>query len=163
MVSDARGTRFTFDIAGQRQVDRQLSRFGENVRDLRPFYQDTVREFSAIAEDQFNTEGGRAQKWEPLNPAYAAFKARMFPATGILHATGRLRASIVAGNTSESVKDIRPQSLRWGTTVPYAVKHQTGDGVPERRIIDLTREDRQDVLRRLQRYLVTQERVGAIV
>ena len=103
---------------------------------------------------QFESEGERGSGgWVPLSPAYAAWKAIHYPGQPMLQRTGRLIESFEGG--PGAIRVVRPESLAFGSDIPYGTYHQTGTGrMPRRRIIDLTEEDRTMIMREIQRYLV---------
>src|SRR5688572_696289 len=79
-------------------VDRVAKAFADlkaSVRDLRPFWKsDELRPRllgGALDQDGRDRFG---RPFEPLNPVYAAWKAKHFPGKPVLERTGRLRDSL---------------------------------------------------------------------
>jgi phage gpG-like protein len=89
--------------------------------------------------EQFTSQGalGQSGRWAPLQERYRAYKARTYPGRTILERSGRLRASLQV-QTGDTVIETTPQSLFFGTDVPYGIYHQSGSGVPRRQIFSLT-------------------------
>ena len=93
--------------------------------------------------------------WQTLKASTIASKLRANQDLRILHATLRLRRSLT-GRSPDSVREFRRGRMRWGTRVEYAGYHQTGtDRLPRRRPVELTETARRQVVRILQRYIVT--------
>jgi phage gpG-like protein len=140
-----------FTVFGERQLARALSRFGEGVRDVRPAWEDMANEFIRIEREQFVSSGGRSGGWRPLSPAYAASKPAGRP---IMVLSGDLRRSLTQQG-GQNIREIRPEEMRLGTRVPYAIFHQQGTRrMPARRVVDLSEDDRRNWVRILQRYFV---------
>jgi phage gpG-like protein len=115
----------------------------KNVRaglmDLSPAWRGPVREiFFTMMREQFKQEGAyTGEKWVPLNPAYAAWKARKYPDKGILQRMGYLHDSLT-GSTEWSVFRSGPSFAEYGTRLVYAATHQYGDAsrnIPQRQVI----------------------------
>lgn len=68
--------------------------------------------------------------------------------------TDRLYRSLAnAAMSEDTVKEIRPTYARFGTNVPYAHRHQVGGGgIPARKIVNLTEEDKKRWAKILQRF-----------
>ncbi len=156
------GVRFTLEIEGEVQLDRALSRFGEHLSDMAPFFEQLSNKLMSITSLQFDSEGGRTGGWAPLSPQYAAYKLSQVGAQPLLSYSGRMRRSLTERG-GENIREITSDSLRWGTSVrssggfPYPRVHQTGGpraNIPQRRIIDLTEDDRREMMKMLQRWMV---------
>lgn len=94
-----------------------------------------------VFKEQFDTEGGRANAWQPLAPEYAAWKARHFAGAPILVRTGAMRADFL-GEGEGSIRRVTRDSLEVGATSKFARFHQTGTGrMPARPPIDATDQD----------------------
>jgi len=145
----------TFEVAGDVQIARSLSRFGEGVKDMRPVFEEIAKLFFSIERRQFDSEGSYGSgRWAPLSPTYADWKERNFPGQPILQRSRRLMSSLI-GVTSDTVKETSPMSFRIGTSVPYAIYHQEGTGrMPMRKVIDLTESDKREWTKVVQRWLV---------
>lgn len=84
-------------------------------RAMVPILEDSV-------EQQFKTQGHGT--WAQLARSTIARKKG---STRILFDSGRLMKSFLTGG-ADHVEDISPRRFRWGSTVPYALFHQTGTG-----------------------------------
>jgi phage gpG-like protein len=154
------GVRFTMEVEGEVQLDRALSRFGDHLSDMSPFFEVVANMLQDIVGQQFDTEGGRTGGWTPLSPQYAAYKLSQVGSQPTLVYTGRMRRSLIERG-GDNIREITSDSLRWGTSVrseggfPYPRAHQTGTRkMPQRRIIDLTEDDRRSLMKALQRFFV---------
>ncbi len=148
-------TQVNFEILGERQVSRMLSRTTDKIADLGPYWQMVTGLLQDSIKEQFNTEGGRTGGWAPLSDRYATDKARRFGSQPILVATGRLKDSLTGGSGFISRQEGN-ESLRFGTQLGYGTYHQTGTSkMPQRRILDLTDNDRRTMMKMLQRHLFT--------
>lgn len=134
-----------FEVANEVQFSRAFEEANSS-------YMNFEKPFGLMAEDFFQTmstifsaEGsfeGRS-RWAALSPAYARWKARHFPGKKILELNGRLKNSLVTKGGPDNVLEITPDTLVVGTTVPYAIYHQTGTPkMPMRKIIELTNEQK---------------------
>lgn len=122
-----------------------LAAIGGRARDLTSFWIDVFApDYFARVQDLFAMEGqsrgagGRLGRghWEPLSPAYAAWKRRHFPGTKILERTGALRASLEwsgSGLGAGGFFQPTPTRVMFGTDIPYGKYHQHGGGrMPQR-------------------------------
>jgi phage gpG-like protein len=146
--------RLTFSVLGDKQVDFAIQRFTEGVSDLTPAWEDIRDYFWQVEGELFDSEGssGESGLWQPLSPQYAAWKAIHY-GTPILERTGALRESLTGGDGSQV--QISPMRLGIGSTVFYGIFHQMGTSkMPQRKAIDLTYENQQEIARAVQRHLV---------
>lgn len=145
---------FQIEFAGEVQLSRVLSRVTDRAQNLRPFLDRIGEYLREVAQEQFESEGGRSRAWRPLSPGYAAQKLARFGQRSILVATGDLRDSLSRTGGRHIEQVIGEDSLKFGTSVPYASYHQGGtERMPQRRILDLVEDDRQHIMRDLQRHL----------
>lgn len=147
--------RFTFTVLGERQIDRTLARFADNIGDARAVWEVLAAKFQRAEARQFATEGAYASGgWPALSPRYAAWKHRHYPGTKILEREGDLKASLT--QRPFGVEQIEPGFMVLGTDVDYAIYHQRGsDRLPQRRPVELTEAQRRDWTRTIQRFIVT--------
>ncbi len=123
------GTLFQINILGEMQVSRMLDGVSLRAQDMRPVWAVIAGDWGRIMARQFETEGGLGRPWAALSPMYAAWKATHFPGAKILVRTGKLRESLT-GRTGDTVDERDRDSLKLGTSVPYAGYHQTGTKRP---------------------------------
>ncbi len=146
----------TIDVMGDEQLARGLSRFADDVRDLREPFREIVKQFHKIEGKQFESEGKYGSGgWRPLAPSTAEQKRREGFPDKILVREKHLMESLT-GETPWSMVEVRPLEMRVGTKLDYAAYHQQGRGVPKRPIINLTEKDKMDFMKIIQRYLVNQ-------
>jgi len=136
--------RFEFEVAGVKQLDRALGLLKVNVKDLRFIWDDIYDDFRKGGEKLFGSEGkggsrGNA-KWRKLSTPYAAYKARVRPGRKILVFDGNLKSSLTQKGASGAIYQKSKLSLTMGSSIPYALYHQTGTrrGLPKRPPIDLS-------------------------
>lgn len=145
---------------GDTQLQRTLADRAERVEDARPLWNHLADRFARLERRQFASEGAYGSGgWDPLSPRYAAWKAANYPGQTILRRDDHLFRSLTS--RPFGVEVIEPDHMVVGTDVEYAGFHQRGDGVPQRRPVELPEVERQAWLRDLQRFLVT-GRVGAL-
>src|SRR5262249_1635778 len=146
-----------FIIEGEAQVSRMLDVALKAATDLRPAWQEVVKDFHQVEAAQFGSQGsaGPSGAWAALSPEYAAWKAR-HGGGGILQFTRRMMESLT-GEGGESIVDIEPMSLRLGTRNRVAGYHQRGTRrMPQRKVIDLPESFKKGVTHHIQRYIADQ-------
>lgn len=149
-------TMLRMEVAGEAIVSRAIGRFAGVTSDLRPAWRDIADDFLKVEERQFESAGaqGTGGAWQPLSPAYAAWKARNYPGMPIMQRSQRLFRSLSERN-ADHIEESRPDELVLGTRVPYAGYHQVGAGaLPQRRVIALNDTIRRRWMKFIQRYLV---------
>ncbi len=146
-----------FEVAGEVQLARSFSRFGDSASDLRPAFTGIADNFQTIEERLFETEGrtGGRGAWAPLSQAYAARKAQVAPGKTILRLSDRLWRSLTGRDRGDAIREIKRQQMRLGTRVPWALFHQDArSGRTKRRVIDLNEGNKRDWTKIVQRQLV---------
>ena len=84
----------TFEVAGDEQLKRSFSRFGEQAKDLSEPFREIVKDFHKIEKRQFESEGSYGSGgWQPLSPRYAAWKAKKHPGRPLMVVSGLLKES----------------------------------------------------------------------
>lgn len=151
--------RFKLNIAGEVQMDRGIQRFTEGIADYRPVWPVIEDDFYATEKDQFKSEGAEGgDSWQPLSPAYAAWKEAHFAGKPILQREGDLMASLTSGNDPNAVKIEERRTLTLGSKVPYAIYHQSlaerKSRLPRRPEINLPEAFKRSVMHHIQAYLV---------
>lgn len=143
------------DIDGVERTLFRLKRTRIRLGDLRPAFNEIIDEFASINKQAF-AQGGHPGlgAWEPLNENYVAFKAAHGFSTRILVKTGRLEASLTQPDHSEFIKRKHKKSLVLGTEVPYAAKHQTGDGVIQREPVRVTPKLKRFASKAIERHII---------
>ena len=148
------GMRFTFSIEGDVQIDRTLARFADNVGDATPLWDALATRFTRIEARQFKSEGAYGSGgWPSLSPNYAAWKARHYPGKPILERTGDLKDSLT--RRPLGIEVIEPGYMVLGSGIPYLRYHQRGEGLPQRRAVELPESERRTWGRLIHRFIVT--------
>lgn len=151
--------RLTLTVDNLEQFDGAFDVLAENLSDLRPVWPEIELQFYRAELAQFNSEGARGgARWQALSPKYAKRKAKIAPGKPILELTGRLKRSLTAIGGADAVRIAEPLSLTLGTKTPYAEFHQRGGRkLPQRKPINLTRDDYGKFISRIYRYA---EKIG---
>lgn len=151
--------RFDFEVAGEKQVSRELLRFGSHASDARPVFHKLHEKFLRIETAQFRTEGGRSSGgWAPLKDSTIASKAAKGLDPRILHATLALSKSLTKMGDKNQVVLITDQFMVFGSNLEYLAPHQLGapgSNLPRRRPLEFTKNDRVEIMRTIQKYIVT--------
>ena len=127
------------------QLDSALDRLqllSDRLQDAAAPLAPAVPVVAAAIQRNFEEEG-RPERWPPLSPGYALWKAARHPGRKILERTGALRSSIRVG-----IEPTVPAALVASTDLPYAAAHQFGvpqRNLPPRPFLVLTDEDREEV------------------
>jgi len=110
--------------------------------------------FRKAEESRFSSAG--AGTWKPLAETTRQLKAERGHDPRILRATNALYKSLTAPRARDQIDDRdRQDAWRFGTTVPYAIYHDTGRGVPKRKLIDLTSSERKAIDDEIGKYIAT--------
>lgn len=150
--------RLEIETFGEKQFSRELLRFDERGRDMRPAFEKIADDFLDVEEHQFSTEGGYSGGWAGLAPSTVAYKARHNLDPRILHATLRLRRSLTEASGPDVIRDIRADEMTVGSKVGYGAFHQSGTySMPRRRPVDLPDRTKDSWVKILQRFLVEGE------
>lgn len=116
------------------------------LRDLRPAWQALVTYLRRSTQLQFASQGSRGgSPWQPLTVRYATRKERAYPGQPILRASDQLFRSVTAASP-DSIVEIEPQTLNFGTSLARGGYHQRGEGRnPRRPFLVVTAEDRRQI------------------
>jgi phage gpG-like protein len=155
--------RLELNVLGDQQLNRELLRFADRAVDARPLWNHLILQLLALEEEQFKDGGKRASGgWLELADSTKERKAASSDPTVranaevTLKATEALYHSVTDVHGDDAVRLSEPDMMIFGTTIPYARFHQLGEGVPQRRFLELTEHDRADMfVRGAQRFLVT--------
>lgn len=112
--------------------------------------------FRKAEAKRFDTKG--AGTWKPLADSTRRNKAERNHDPRILRATNALYKSLTAPRASGQIDERdRTDQWRFGTSVPYAAFHDTGRGVPKRKLIDLTGTERKAIDDEIGKFIATGE------
>lgn len=144
---------------GEVIVERQLLRFSENLEAPGEQLEEIAVLLGEAVEKQFDTEGGHASGgWKALTEERVATKARLGLDPRILRATSALFDSLTRKYDPRHIERLSGSSLTFGSTVSYAIFHQSSAPrakIPYRPPIALTEQDKRNMVKVLQRSLVT--------
>ena len=146
---------FTVKVVGEKQLDASLLLLKRNVTDMRDLWPDVDDLLRRKEAEQFSSQGARGgEKWVKLSEPYRIWKERTHPGKPILELEGHL----VKGLTQAGGRHVfEPQrmGMSFGTTVPYALWHQTGTGrMPKREPIRLLKkEDALQITKLMQEFI----------
>jgi phage gpG-like protein len=149
--------RFSMTVKNAGQVELFLGGMAANVQDLTPVWPGFIESgLRPIIAGQFASRGAEGEHgaWAELSPAYLKYKLAHYGAEQILVRTHRLIDSLLT-DTDDTVKQMLPQSLVFGSSVPYGIFHQTGTAkMPARRPLDFSESQRKELVTALQRELM---------
>lgn len=150
--------RVLFEVAGDRQVNRELLRIGRYAGDATPAFAAIGDYLIEETKLQFATQGGHASGgWRPLKPVTLDRKRRLGLRLAILQETGALLDSLTQKGDANMLFEPSRDQLLFGSKLPYAEVHQNpkpGNPLPRRRPIELTEQARRNVVRVLQRWVM---------
>ena len=143
------------ETLGDERFVRGFSRFLDHIDDMSPIFEELHKDFQEMNLENF-TAGGTPQKWKPLSPDYAAWKAIVRPGRPILVFDGHLKGSLT-GKNEFTVKKIGRHEAEFGTSVPWAIYHQKGGGrLPRRKPVQLTDPRREKWVKMIHRWAYEQ-------
>ena len=134
--------KISFDIVGDQQYVRGFEATASEVEDMTDPLTDIGELLRQDVSEQFRTEGavGAGGRWQPLNPAYEAWKRSEVGDEPILVFTGAMRSAAI----SKSAISVSPKRLVYEIDDPKAIHHQRGDGnLPVRKLVDLNLSQRR--------------------
>lgn len=146
---------FEFTAFGEKLVSREILRWGEHVADPVPVWESMFHDIARLETEQFDTEGTFSGGWAVLADSTVQAKALAGLDPRILHATLDLRKSLTEVGGPGNVHIAEPSFMVFGSDVPYGKYHQTGTTrMPRRRPVDFTSRIRQNLMKKLQRWIV---------
>lgn len=131
-------------IDGDEVYARAFDLAARQAEDLRDPLSDVGRVLIDAVGRQFASEGVAelGSRWQPLSPAYAAWKEANYPGRPILVRTGEMRAAAL--DRTRALR-VTPRRLTYTVDSPYAVFHHRGDGVPSRRFVVLSEGTKRNI------------------
>ncbi len=149
--------RIEADVAGDKQVSRDLLRIGSRADNMRPALLKVAELLAASSARRFSQQG---PGWAPLAETTLTQRALEGSGSRILDRSGALKGSVskIGGAGQQLVAT--DSWLLFGTTVPYAGIHQHGAphaGIPQRKIFDLDGGARTAIVKTIQRFALTGE------
>ncbi len=128
-------------VEGQDKLLDALEEMELTFKDFRPLFREAAKLFYEFEREAFESEGGTSEagEWEELSPLYELIKEQRYPGKTILRRTDALFRSLTQPNARGSIRRVTETELLIGTSIDYAIWHQTGTAnMPERPIIALT-------------------------
>lgn len=150
--------RIRLEFEGEVLVDRLIAGIESRASDFRPVWPDVVRAFRTIAARAFATEGESAGgAWPELAERTQRDRERegYNPTHPILQRTQRLMRSLTLDG-GEGFANTTATSLEIGSNVEYFKYHQSNKPrtkIPRRPVINLTADDRVEIMRPIRLYL----------
>jgi phage gpG-like protein len=161
------------DVFGETVVRRRLLRLADRMTDQSEGFREVVRILRGAVEENFRTRGASSGvRWPDLDEQYAA-RTHRSPSERILRLTERLYGSLVGAapgassarglggrfiaGAGDHIEEIRPDSLRWGSRVPYGVFHQSTaprTKIPYRPPVRLQERQKREITKALQRAMM---------
>jgi phage gpG-like protein len=129
---------------------RALAAISHRAEDARPAWKLLFADLEDDAKRRFGTGEG----WEPTAESTLARDARGGRDSKLMRVTGRLDRSLTQRFAAGAIRESHPRDMRYGTDIFYAAFHHFGQGVPERKLIEMDEREQDDVARILERYLV---------
>ncbi|HLI03150.1 MAG TPA: hypothetical protein VFC10_07445 [Terriglobia bacterium] len=120
--------RFTLQIKNADQVDFALAGLRGDLDNYSQVWPAVTEEIEKEEAALFVTRGavGAHGPWAPLTEKYLERKYKKYGEQQIEVATGRLRRALTDSTSGDAIRQYLPRSMRFGTTLPYAVYQQTG-------------------------------------
>lgn len=149
--------RFSAEVLGVEVLNRGFNRIDQFISDFRNIWPEVAREFYAIEEEQFESQGARGAsgRWAPLSPAYKRWKEIHYPGEPILKLQHPLYESLTRPDGLDSIFRMDAREMTLGSRTPYATAHQRGTGfMPARPPISLTENNKRQIQKAIQRGLV---------
>ena len=150
------GPNITVTERGAAKAAVDLAQLARRAADVRPAAEKAHDVFRRSEERTFQTRGDGS--WPPLKASTRAIKARHGQNPAILRATDTLYRSLTERSAEGQIDQARPDELRFGTSVPYARFHETGQGVPKRELIKLRPAEHDQITEVLGDYIAKGER-----
>jgi phage gpG-like protein len=153
-------------LDGAQIIDRKLDALEARISDVSPAWPAVVAVFREIARATFDTEGASnaGGQWPALAPSTQKERVRQGygAAHPILQRSQRLMRSVTQ-ETGDTILVQTPRYLGIGSVVPYIAFHQSTrprTKLPRRAVVDLTTDDRHELLRPIRQYLTGYDPTG---
>jgi hypothetical protein len=123
---------------GVERYVRGFNLIGSEVQDFEEPFRIILGDFREVESGIFSTEGAsEGNPFPALSKKYADWKEENFPGRAIMTLTGALRASLT-GRSSGTIERIEKKEAEFGTSLPYAHRHQVGYRMPMRKIVNVS-------------------------
>lgn len=124
----------TVNLRGTKPAQDWIASQVRRIKDFSPALEKISTDYYDVQREWFESQGGG--RWRPLNPRYAARKAKRAPGKTILRLTDRLYNEITGKNRKARTRKSGLQIYILG--VPYWVEHEEGRpnmNLPQREVI----------------------------
>lgn len=129
---------------------RELDDLHDRASDVRPAWDAIMEDLQDASRSQFQTGRG----WAPTDEDTKARDARGGRDPRLMRVSGALENSLTQDNARGAIRDKTPREMRYGTSIFYAAFHQFGQGVPERKLVDVDARMEKKMAKRLENYLL---------
>ncbi len=144
------GIKFEMEVDGLQIFNRAFIRLTQRITNFIDLWQFIIEWIQERTKRQYLTRGaaGASGQWKENKKSYDDWKAANYPnsAQGVL--TSRTRDSLT-GITSDTVHDLKPLEMVYGTSVPYAKHFHV-----KRPLFSFTEKDKRDLQKVIQGWLV---------
>lgn len=148
--------RVEFEAFGHKQVARNIMRVSYRGQNLRPVFIVMSKYFYAMEKALFESEGASGgERWPDLAASTVRRRGTSHP---ILRVEDVLLKSLTRPNARFSMRQIKGDSMKLGTTDPKAVHHYFGApraNVPKRRPIVFREVDKVQWVKLMQNFIIT--------
>lgn len=151
----------SIETRGVARTHRALMAVSRRGADARPAWPMVLDMLQGQAQRRFTTEG-RDAGWEPVAGTTVARDVRTNRDPRLMRTTGKLERALTADRARGGVRRRGKTQLRFGTSLPYAVFHQEGRGVPKRILVEMDAMTQARAARMLERYMAHGEAGGTV-
>lgn len=149
-VSSSRG----IQVEGLRDVLERFDTMEEHADNAAPALERVLDLIRVDTRDRFATGKG----WRGLDADTKARKAREGIDHRILHGkTGDLEESLTRPGARGQIRDVGDIEAIFGTHVYYARFHEKGEGVPKRRLVQMTKKTRDHISTNILRWMMAED------
>ena len=151
-----KGPEPVIEVRGARKAAVDLAALGERGSDIRRVSEQVRSVYRKSNERRFASNG--LGSWPALAPSTVERKARAGAVAPPMVRTGALERSLTAPRASDQVDRRDKTEFRFGTTLSYAVYHDTGTGGEKKReLVELTASEREQISRLISGYVARAE------
>ena len=123
------------ELRGDKELQSSFAKLSDLFSDLRPIFEKLGETFFPLIQKRFDRGG---PGWPSLSPLTEARKAKLYGGPSrILVATKELYNSFAIGAPG-SIERVKTQEAEFGSSIFYGWFHQEGQGVPQRKIVDIS-------------------------
>lgn len=141
---------------GLERIERNLIASAGRARYIQPALEAVAEDMIEVTKVQFQSQGRRGGgSWQRLKPSTVERKLFYGYDPRILYGTHRLIESLTERGDVEMILEIDHNSVRFGSSVPYADVHQHGGGrnIPARPFIHFLESDYRNWRRIITAYI----------